>query len=123
MRRKPASVVTDYVDIPKEILESRKELEVSTDIIFINKLPFLVSISRRLKFTTIEYLSSKNKKALVTPINKIVSYYRSHGLHVVIMFVDPEFKSLEEKLVSTNLNTTEACDHVPEVERPIQVIK
>ena len=32
----------------------RKELEVSTDIMFINKLLFLVSISRRLDFTTTE---------------------------------------------------------------------
>ena len=72
VRRKPASFVTDYVDIPKEILESRKELEVSTDVTFINKLPFLVSISQRLKFTTIYYLSSKNEIALVTSINKIV---------------------------------------------------
>ena len=104
--RNLASVVTDYVDIPREILESRKELEVLTDIMFINKLPFLVSISRRLKFTTLEYLSSKNKIALVTSINKIVSYYRSYGLHVVTMFIDPEFKSLEEKVVSTTLNTT-----------------
>ena len=39
------------------------------------------------------------------------------------MFVDPEFESLEEKVVSTTLNTTGACDHVPEVERQIQVIK
>ena len=53
MRRKSASVVTDYVDIPWEILESRKELEVSTDIMFVNKLPFIVSISRGLNFTTI----------------------------------------------------------------------
>ena len=39
------------------------------------------------------------------------------------MFVDPEFKSLEEKVVSTTLNQNGACDHVPEVERQIQVIK
>ena len=68
---------------------------MSMDIIFINKLPFLVNISRHLKFTTIDYLSSKNEIALVTPINKIVTYYISQGLHVVTMFVDPEFKSLE----------------------------
>ena len=61
MRRKPASVVTDYADIPREIPEWHKELEVSTDIMFTNKLPFLVSIRRRLKFTTIEYLSNKNE--------------------------------------------------------------
>ena len=53
VRRKPASVVMDYVDIPREILESRKELEVLTDIMFIKKLPFLLSIRRRLNFTTI----------------------------------------------------------------------
>ena len=28
VRRKPASVLTDYVEIPKEILKSRKALEV-----------------------------------------------------------------------------------------------
>ena len=60
VRRKPDSFITDYVEIPREIIESRKEMEVSTEIMFINKLPFLVSISRWLKFATIEYLSSKN---------------------------------------------------------------
>ena len=74
VRCKPASVIRDYVEIPREILDLRKELEVSTDIMFIKKLPFLASISRRLKFTTIEYLSRKDKIALVTSINKIVSY-------------------------------------------------
>ena len=51
VRHKPASVVTDYVDIPREILELCKELEVSTDIMFTKKLPFLVSTSQHLKFT------------------------------------------------------------------------
>ena len=87
------------------------------DIMFINRLPFLVRISRRLKFTRVEYLSSKNKIALVNSINKIVSCYRSHGFHVGTMFIDPEFQFLEEKVVSTTFNTTGARDHVPEVKR------
>ena len=53
MSRKPDSIVADYVYIPREILESGKELEVSTDIMFINKIPFLVVISQGLKFTAI----------------------------------------------------------------------
>ena len=44
VRRKPASVVTYYVDIPREILKPRKELELLTDIMSINKLPSLMSI-------------------------------------------------------------------------------
>ena len=74
MRHNPDSIVTDYADIPREILESRKELEVSMDIMFMKKIPFLVSISQRLKFITVDYLSSKNEIELVTSINKIVSY-------------------------------------------------
>ena len=37
--------------------------------------------------------------------------------------VDPAFKSLEEKVVSTNLNKTGARDHVPEVDRQTQFIE
>ena len=113
VRRKTDSVVTDYVDIPRKILESLKELEVSMYIMFIKKLIFLVRISLVLKLATVEYLSSKNYIALVTSINKIVSYYKSRGLHAGTMFVDPELQFLEEKLVSTTLNTTGARDHVP----------
>ena len=45
----------DDVHIPREIPKSCKELKVLTDIMSINKLPFLVSIIRWMKFTTIEY--------------------------------------------------------------------
>ena len=115
VRRKPDSLVTDYVDIPREILKSDNELEVSMDIMLIKKLPFLVSITPRHKFTTIEYLASRKKIAPVTSINKIVSYYESHSLHAGMMFVDPKLQLLEEKVDSTTLNTTESRDHVPEV--------
>ena len=117
MSRKPAGVIVNYIEIPREILESPKDLEVLTEIMFVSKLPFLVSISRGLQFTTIEYHSSKTEMLLVTSINKIVIYYKSHGLHVGTMFVDPEFQFLEEKVVSTALNTTGARDDVLEVER------
>ena len=39
------------------------------------------------------------------------------------MFINPELQFLEEKVVRTNLNTTGARDHVPEVDMQIQVIK
>ena len=67
-RGKPASVVTDYVEIPRDILELSKELEVSTDIMFINKILFMMSISQGLRFTMLVYISSKNEIELVTPI-------------------------------------------------------
>ena len=52
-RRKADIVVMDYFEIPREIPESPKEIEVSMDIMFINKIPFLAIIILGLKFTTI----------------------------------------------------------------------
>ena len=37
VRRNPDSAVTDYVEIPREILELCKDLEASTDIMFVKK--------------------------------------------------------------------------------------
>ena len=39
------------------------------------------------------------------------------------MFVDPEFQFLEDKIVSTSINTVGARNHVTEVEGQINVIK
>ena len=83
-----------------------------TEIIFVNKLLLLVSISQGMSFTTIEYLSSKTDITLVSSTNKIVSYYKKHALHVGMICVDPKFQFLEENLVSIALDTTGARDHV-----------
>ena len=53
VRRSPESVVYDYVNTPKKILSMNTGLEVSINFMFINKLAFLVSVSKQLKFTTI----------------------------------------------------------------------
>ena len=53
VRHNPCSVVTDYVEITRDILDLHKELEVLTESMFVIKLPFLRSVSRGLKFTTI----------------------------------------------------------------------
>ena len=116
-RRNPASVVTNYFEIPMEILELCKELEVSMDIMSVKKIMFLVSICLGLKFTIIEYLSGNSEISLVNYINKIFSYYNSHSLYIRMIFVDPNFQFLEDKVVSKSLNTTGVCDNVPEVER------
>ena len=59
IRSRPEAVVSDYFNIPKDILSMNMGLEVSVNVMFINKLDFLVSVSKRLKFTTIEYIPKR----------------------------------------------------------------
>ena len=51
-------------------------LEVSVDIMFFNKLDFLVSVSKRLKFTTIKYIPNRSEKELARSVNKIIYVYK-----------------------------------------------
>ena len=42
---------------------------------FVNNMPFLMIIIKRLKFTTIEYIPNRSDKELARPVNKILDIY------------------------------------------------
>jgi hypothetical protein len=63
VRITPPPVLTDYVQIPKEIMSLNRNVTLAIGIMFVNGLPFLVSISRKIKFTTVEYLIGRKKKS------------------------------------------------------------
>jgi hypothetical protein len=76
VRITPPPVATDYVQIPNEIMSLNRNVTLAIDIMFVNGLPFLVSISRKIKFTTVEYLIGRKQHHLVNSIKKIVNLYK-----------------------------------------------
>jgi hypothetical protein len=125
VRTTPDPVMADYVEIPKIILDLNKDLTVAADIMFVNGMPFVTSISRNVKFTTIEYVTSRSKKNLVKSLLKIISLYKSRGFAPSTALMDREFECLRLELLThvVNLNTTAASKHVPDIERQIRLIK
>ena len=99
----------------RAILDTLNFVDVSVDLMFVNKCAFFVSVSKRLKFTTIEYILNRTKGSLVTSIDKITRCYRTRNIVVRTLFADPEFAFLEENIKHTRVNTTAAREHVPEV--------
>ena len=53
------------VTIPSDILIQYRNVTVGGDIMFINKLPFFVTISRNLKFSTAELMLNQKHHTLV----------------------------------------------------------
>jgi hypothetical protein len=49
VRITPPPVATDYVQIPKETMSLNRNTTLASDIMFVNGLPFLVSISQKIK--------------------------------------------------------------------------
>ena len=58
-RTKPKPVVIDYLVMHKNILENNKNITLSIDIMFVNKIPFVKIISRNIKFTTVEVIQKR----------------------------------------------------------------
>ena len=48
MRETQAPVTTDYVQIPREILERHRLVVLAVEVMFVNGVPFLVSVARGL---------------------------------------------------------------------------
>jgi hypothetical protein len=123
VRVTPTPVVTDYVHIPKEIMSLNRNVTLAIDIMFVNSLRFMVSISRKIKFTTVEYLLRRKQNHLVKSIRKIINLYKTRGFTVDTALMDREFECLCCDLPELNLNTTADSEHVLDVERQIQVLK
>ena len=67
-------------------------------------------------------MRSRKNSTLVNALKKFISLYTTRGLNVQSILMDREFQCLEG-LLHTQINTTGADDHVPEIERRNRLIK
>lgn len=116
------------VPIPKHISELHRILSLSADIMFVNKIPFMVSLSRGLKFQTVQRLKNRKIDNITKSIKRIVNLYKSRSFNISCIFMDREFEPvknewLEQDGQTVNMNTIGADDHVPEIERRIRMTK
>ncbi len=53
VRRRPKRVITDYVNIPRLLVEANQRVTLAADVMFVNSVPFLVSVSRNINLISI----------------------------------------------------------------------
>ncbi len=121
--RTPESVTTNYVQIPRAILEQHQLVTLAVDIMFVNRVPFLVSVARGLNLVTAEFTPSRTAKQLAAGITWMMDLYACRGFQVGTVLMDNEFERLQNLGLILAINTTAAKEHVPEVERKIRLIK
>ena len=122
-RRPPESVTTDYVQIPRVIRERHQLVTLAVDVMFVNGVPFLVSVARGLNLVTAEFTPSRTAKKLALGITRMIDFYARGGFQVGTILMNNEFEKLQNLVPILAINTTAAKEHVPEVERKIRLIK
>lgn len=85
-------------------------------------MPFLATVSKRIKYRTVEYVKSKTIKDYRSALVRVMQIYKEAGFKVTTISADREFVPLlEDMKIEHNFkpNYANAQEHVPEAEQNI----
>ena len=114
--------VSTYTNgVPPHIMSRHKSVTIGIDIMFVNKIPFLVTISCDMKFGTVEALNNQQITTVADKLKTVINLYSYCGFSMDAITADQEFEPLCPWYPM--LNCAGADEHVPEVERYIRTVK
>ena len=92
---------------------------------YVNRVAMMISISRNIKFATIEAIPSNKTPILVKGVKAILQIDQCNGFNVEIALMDREFGHLHGELagMGTTLNEILWDEHVGDIERYIRTVK
>ena len=122
-RRAVPHVLVDKDAVPPEVLSIHKHITLAIDIMFVNGIAFFVTISRHLRFGTIESLNNRQIGTIKKCLATVIATYQRRGFIVDNILADDEFAPLKQELPGIDINCCGADEHVPEIERYIRTIK
>jgi len=91
----------------------------------VNGVAFLASVSRAIKFGTVELLANQKMVTVLAAVKNIHKLYSQRGFKIDIMLMDAEFESIRGELsaLGITLNTVSRDEHVSDAERRIRTLK
>jgi hypothetical protein len=125
-RQKPTPVIQNMVEIPPELKNAQRNVDLCFDTLFINGMAFLSTISKRIKYRTIEWLPERTMEAYKNGLKNIIKIYNEAGFKVSTLSCDREYIPLINEIqeeFNITPNYPSAQEHVPEAERNNRVIK
>jgi hypothetical protein len=123
--RAPPRITNTIVPLPYEIKERYRHVTLCADIMFVNKIPFLMTTSRHIRFGTAELLTTQTDDQITKALQHVQNIYRTRGFSITLLLADGQFSSLRNQLADKNitLNDTGRDENVGDIERYIRTVK
>ena len=124
-RRNLPIIDSPITPVPASVLEKYRNVMMCVDIMYVNRVVMMISVSRNIKFATIEAIASNKTAILVNGMKGILQIYRHNGFNIKMALMDGEFGYLHGELASMGVTLNEASrdEHVGEIERYIRTVK
>ena len=75
VQKTPDPVQTNIIEIPSHIFERYQNVIIATDIMYVNKTAFLVTISRNIRFATSEMINNLRNTTIMKAIQQVPNVY------------------------------------------------
>jgi hypothetical protein len=113
-------------NLPQEIMENYRNVILCIDIMFVNRIPFFLTISKKLHFITAEVLDNRKEESLIKALKRVYGVYRKRGFRINNILADGEFECTRGAVATdlwSELNICGVNEHVPDIERCIRTTK
>ncbi len=112
LRRRPALVVTNYVAVPRLLVEANKVITLAADMLFEDGAAFLLTVLQRLKFVTANHVPVRTASQLSKHIKRVLDVYGRAGFRIRTILMDGEFEKVKLFLSTLECNTTAAKERM-----------
>jgi hypothetical protein len=123
VRCKPEQVEAEPGCIPDDFHRLHKFVILTADVMFVNGIAFLITLSWKLRLATVEQLPTRTATQLSNSLTKIVRLYACTGFIIRIIIMDQEFDKVKDTNEMVEINTTAAREHIGKTGRYIRAAK
>jgi hypothetical protein len=105
------------------VVERNKIITLAADVFFVNRIAFLLTMSRQIKFITTENVITHTAKSLSKHLQQAALVYSRAGFTVRTILMDGEFKKVKAELPMLVCNSTAVKEHMSKAKCSIRTIK
>ena len=86
---------------------------------YVNSMIFFITVSRKIKFCTVEYVTTRNMCTAMRCLASVINLYAPRGFQVMHALGDDEFLPMRQALIDKHnilYNEPSAKEHVGDIE-------
>ena len=77
-----------------KIMEKHGKVTLAIEVMFINKIPFIMMTSRNMHFGTAKLVKDMKNNTLITSIDQLIQAYRTCGFKIMAILADGHFRHI-----------------------------
>ena len=112
----------ELVPLSPHILKHHKKVTLGTDFLYVQGLPFLHTISRKIGYRSTVPVRDRKKDTMLAKLEADIEQYSKRGFDVVDVHADKEFECIADD-IKPHAEICPADAHVPIVERSVRTMK